>query len=47
MPMKRVRLQGAKLTAWECVQEGIPVTVITIAWRLSMQRGLIDAVVVR
>ncbi|MEM8832719.1 MAG: S-methyl-5-thioribose-1-phosphate isomerase, partial [Cyanobacteria bacterium P01_G01_bin.19] len=25
----RPRLQGAKLTAWECVQENIPVTVIT------------------
>ncbi|MGL5880096.1 MAG: s-methyl-5-thioribose-1-phosphate isomerase, partial [Xenococcaceae cyanobacterium] len=25
----RPRLQGAKLTAWECKQEGIPVTVIT------------------
>ncbi len=25
----RPRLQGAKLTAWECAREGIPVTVIT------------------
>ncbi|MGB8700128.1 MAG: s-methyl-5-thioribose-1-phosphate isomerase, partial [Thermosynechococcaceae cyanobacterium] len=25
----RPRLQGAKLTTWECVQEGIPVTLIT------------------
>ena len=25
----RPRLQGSRLTAWECVQEGIPVTVVT------------------
>ena len=43
----RPRLQGAKLTAWECVQEGIPVTVITDGMAAHcMQRGLIDAVVV-
>ena len=43
----RPRLQGAKLTAWECVQEGIPVTVITDSMAAHcMQRGLIDAVVV-
>jgi methylthioribose-1-phosphate isomerase len=43
----RPRLQGAKLTAWECVQEGIPVTVITDNMAAHcMQRGLIDAVVV-
>jgi methylthioribose-1-phosphate isomerase len=43
----RPRLQGAKLTAWECVQEGIPVTVITDNMAAHcMQRGLVDAVVV-
>ncbi len=43
----RPRLQGAKLTAWECVQEGIPVTVITDSMAAHcMQRGMIDAVVV-
>ena len=43
----RPRLQGAKLTAWECLQEGIPVTVITDSMAAHcMQRGLIDAVVV-
>lgn len=40
-------LQGARLTAWEMVQEGIPVTLITdnMAGHL-MSRGEIDAVVV-
>jgi methylthioribose-1-phosphate isomerase len=43
----RPRLQGAKLTAWECVQEKIPVTVITDNMAAHcMQRGMIDAVVV-
>jgi methylthioribose-1-phosphate isomerase len=43
----RPRLQGAKLTAWECVQEGIPVTVITDSMAAHcMRRGMIDAVVV-
>jgi len=43
----RPRLQGAKLTAWECVQEGIPATVITDSMAAHcMQRGMIDAVVV-
>ena len=43
----RPRLQGAKLTAWECVQEGIPVTVITDSMAAHcMQQGRIDAVVV-
>lgn len=43
----RPRLQGAKLTAWECVQENIPVTVITDNMAAHcMQRGMIDAVVV-
>ncbi|MBW4576239.1 MAG: S-methyl-5-thioribose-1-phosphate isomerase [Aphanothece sp. CMT-3BRIN-NPC111] len=43
----RPRLQGAKLTAWECVQEGIPVTLITDSMAAHcMKHGLIDAVVV-
>ena len=43
----RPRLQGARLTAWECVQEGIPVTVITDSMAAHcMKQGLIDAVIV-
>ncbi len=43
----RPRLQGAKLTAWECVQENIPVTVITDSMAAHcMQRKMIDLVVV-
>lgn len=43
----RPRLQGAKLTAWECVQEGIPVTLISDNMAAHcMQQGLIDVVVV-
>ncbi len=43
----RPRLQGAKLTAWECVQEGIPVRVITDNMAAHcMKQGFIDAVVV-
>jgi methylthioribose-1-phosphate isomerase len=43
----RPRLQGAKLTAWEAVQEGIPATVITDNMAAHcMQQGLIHAVVV-
>ncbi len=43
----RPRFQGAKLTAWECLQEGIPVTVIADSMAAHcMQRGMIDAVVV-
>lgn len=43
----RPRLQGAKLTTWECVQEGIPVTLITDNMAAhSMKQGLIHAVVV-
>ena len=43
----RPRLQGAKLTAWECMQEGIPVTVITDSTAAHcMQQGLIDVVIV-
>jgi methylthioribose-1-phosphate isomerase len=43
----RPYLQGARLTAWEMVQEGIPVTLVTdsMAGHL-MQRGAIDLVVV-
>lgn len=43
----RPRLQGAKLTTWECVQEGIPVTLITDNMAAHcMKQGLIDGVVV-
>jgi methylthioribose-1-phosphate isomerase len=43
----RPRLQGAKLTAWECVQTGIPVTLITDNMAAHcMQQKRIDAVVV-
>lgn len=43
----RPRLQGAKLTAWECLQEGIPVTLITDSMAAHcMQQGVIDAVIV-
>lgn len=43
----RPRLQGAKLTAWECVQENIPVTVITDSMAAHcMQQKMIDLVVV-
>lgn len=43
----RPRLQGAKLTAWECVRDGIPVTVIADNMAAHcMKQGLIDAVVV-
>lgn len=43
----RPRLQGAKLTAWECVQEGIPVTVICDNMAAHcMKLEKIDAVVV-
>jgi methylthioribose-1-phosphate isomerase len=43
----RPYLQGARLTAWECVQEGIPCTLITdnMAGHL-MSRGEADAVLV-
>ncbi len=43
----RPRLQGARLTAWECVQEGIPATLITDNMAgFCLHKGLIDAVVV-
>jgi len=43
----RPYLQGARLTAWECLQEGIPCTLITdsMAGHL-MSRGEVDVVVV-
>lgn len=43
----RPRLQGARLTTWEMVQEGIPVTLITdnmSAW--LMKQGKVDVVIV-
>jgi methylthioribose-1-phosphate isomerase len=43
----RPRLQGAKLTAWECVQENIPVTVITDSMAAHcMQQKMVDVVIV-
>ncbi len=43
----RPRLQGARLTAWECVQENIPVTLITDSMAAHcMQQKMIDVVVV-
>lgn len=43
----RPRLQGAKLTTWECVQEDIPVTLISDGMAAHcMQQDLIDVVVV-
>lgn len=43
----RPRLQGAKLAAWECVRDSIPVTVLAdVAVAHCLQQGLIDAVVV-
>ncbi len=41
----RPTLQGSRLTAWECVQEGIPVTVVTDSMAAHcMQKGLIHGV---
>lgn len=43
----RPNFQGSRLTAWECVQEGIPVTVINDSCAAHcIQQGLIDAVLV-
>ena len=40
-------LQGARLTAWEMVQEGVPVTLITDNMAgFMMARGEIDAIIV-
>jgi methylthioribose-1-phosphate isomerase len=43
----RPYLQGARLTAWECMRDGLPATLITdnMAAHL-MQRGEVDAVIV-
>lgn len=43
----RPYLQGARLTAWECLKEGIPATLITDSMAgFFMQRGKVDAVIV-
>ncbi len=43
----RPYLQGARLTAWECVQEGIPVTLVTDSMAgFLMSRGEVDLVIV-
>ncbi|MGL5081483.1 MAG: S-methyl-5-thioribose-1-phosphate isomerase [Microcoleaceae cyanobacterium] len=43
----RPRLQGAKLTTWECVQDHIPVTLITDSMAAHcMKQGMIHAVIV-
>lgn len=43
----RPRLQGAKLTTWECVQDNIPVTLIADNMAAHcMKQGLIHAVIV-
>ncbi len=43
----RPRLQGAKLTTWECVQDGIPVTLISDNMAAHcMKQGLIHGIVV-
>ncbi|MGF1479590.1 MAG: S-methyl-5-thioribose-1-phosphate isomerase [Cyanophyceae cyanobacterium] len=43
----RPRFQGAKLTAWECLQAGIPVTVVTDSMAAyCMKQEMIDAVIV-
>lgn len=40
-------LQGSRLTAWECVQEGIPVVVVTDSMAAyCMQQGMVHAVLV-
>lgn len=43
----RPQLQGAKIAAWECVQEGMPVMLVADnAAAVLMQQGLVDGVVV-
>ena len=43
----RPRLQGARLTTWECVRDNIPVTLITDSMAAHcMQQNLVDLVVV-
>lgn len=40
-------LQGSRLTAWECLQEGIPATIVTDSMAAHcMQKGMVDAVIV-
>jgi methylthioribose-1-phosphate isomerase len=42
----RPRQQGSKLTAWELMQDNIPVTLVTDGMSgLMMQRGMVDAVI--
>ncbi|MGA1133986.1 MAG: s-methyl-5-thioribose-1-phosphate isomerase [Prochlorotrichaceae cyanobacterium] len=42
----RPSFQGARFAAWECVQEGIPVAVMTEGMvGVAMQQGLIDVVI--
>lgn len=46
-PETRPYLQGARLTAWELIQDGIPVTLLVDGAAADlMQRGEVDAVVV-
>ncbi|MEZ4461241.1 MAG: S-methyl-5-thioribose-1-phosphate isomerase [bacterium] len=43
----RPYLQGARLTAWECLQDGLPATLITDNMAgYFMQQGMVDAVIV-
>jgi methylthioribose-1-phosphate isomerase len=43
----RPNLQGSRLTAWECVQEGIPVTVVTDSMAAHcLQQGIVHTVLV-
>lgn len=43
----RPRLQGAKLTAWECVRQGIPVTALADSMAAyCLKLGMVDAIVV-
>lgn len=43
----RPYLQGARLTAWECLQDGLPATLITDNMAgYFMQQGLVDCVIV-
>ncbi|MEM1348067.1 MAG: S-methyl-5-thioribose-1-phosphate isomerase [Myxococcota bacterium] len=43
----RPYLQGARLTAWECMKDGLPSTLITDSMAAHfMQRGQVDAVIV-
>lgn len=43
----RPRLQGARLSAWECVRDSIPATIVAdTAAAYCLQQGFIDAIVV-